>query len=272
MRFGFDPRRRRTALRLAAPLFAAGLCLAVPLSRADAQATGTITGTVTGEAGQALGSAQVNLVGTTLGTIPAAVPYLQADPVLRARWQRALRHEKALKVGVVWAGNPLHKGDRFRSIVPDAVLPRLVIPGVQLYSLQKGARPAGRALLTSLGSNLVDLAPVLGSFADTAAAVDTLDLVISVDTSVAHLAGGLGRPVWVLLPYALDWRWLREREDSPWYPTMRLFRQDKPQAWDGVIARVAAELARVAAGETARLWPPSAEAAQAPALSDTGLA
>jgi tetratricopeptide (TPR) repeat protein len=199
------------------------------------------------------------LFGTMLETIPAAVPYLQAEPATVLRWQRALRLETKLKVGVVWAGNALHKGDKQRSVAADAVLPRLVVPDVQLYSLQKEMRSADGAVLASLGTDIADLAPALGSFADTAAAVDTLDLVISVDTSVAHLAGALGRPVWVLLPYALDWRWMRDREDSPWYPTMRLFRQAKPGAWDGVMARVAAELARVAAGETALLWPPSFE-------------
>jgi hypothetical protein len=178
----------------------------------------------------------------------------EADAV---RWQRALRLETKLKVGVVWAGNALHKGDRQRSIAAEAVLPHLVMPGVQLYSLQKEARPEDAAVLAALGTDIADLAPALGSFADTAAAVDTLGLVISVDTSVAHLAGALGRAAWVLLPYALDWRWMRDREDSPWYPTMRLFRQEKPRAWDGVIARAAADLARVASGETALLWPAS---------------
>ncbi len=195
--------------------------------------------------------------GTTLQGIPAPVPYLQAEPATASRWQRALRLETKLKVGVVWAGNALHKGDKQRSIAAEAVLPRLAMPGVQLYSLQKEARPEDTAVLAALGTDIADLAPALGSFADTAAAVDTLDLVISVDTSVAHLAGALGRPVWVLLPYALDWRWMRDREDSPWYPTMRLFRQQKPRAWDNVIARAAADLARVASGETALLWPAS---------------
>jgi tetratricopeptide (TPR) repeat protein len=203
------------------------------------------------------------LFGTTLETIPAAVPYLRTEPATRARWQRALRNETRLKVGVVWAGNALHKGDKQRSIAAETVLPRLVTPGVQLYSLQKEMRPEDGAVLTSLGSGIVDLAPALGSFVDTAAAVDTLDLVISVDTSVAHLAGALGRPVWLLLPYALDWRWMRDREDSPWYPTMRLFRQDKPQAWDGVIARAASELARVVSGETALLRSPNVGAKDA---------
>jgi ADP-heptose:LPS heptosyltransferase len=116
------------------------------------------------------------------------------------------------------------------------------MPGVQLYSLQKEPRPSDAPVLAGLGSDVIDLAPRLGDFADTAAAMAVLDLVISVDTSVVHLAGAMGRPCWVLLPYAQDWRWLRDREDSPWYPSLRLFRQQKPQAWDRVLTRVAAAL------------------------------
>ncbi|HBY27507.1 MAG TPA: hypothetical protein DEH75_13390, partial [Bradyrhizobium sp.] len=193
---------------------------------------------------------------TTVETIPAATSYLQADAGKLARWRDALSGVSALKVGVVWAGNPRHKGDRQRSLPADAVLPRLVTPGVQLYSLQKEPRPDDAPVLRRLGADIVDLAPTLGDFADTAAAVCALDLVIAVDTSVAHLAGALGRPVWMLCPYALDWRWLRDRADTPWYPTMRLFRQDRPQAWDRVLARMSDELARVAAGERELLLPP----------------
>ncbi len=194
--------------------------------------------------------------GTRLDTIPARVPYLDADSERLALWQGALgATTTSVKAGVVWAGNPMHKGDRQRSLSAEMVLPRLVMPGVQLYSLQKEIRPADGPTLASLGAAIIDLAPALGDFADTAAAVQALDLVITVDTSVAHLAGALGRPVWVLLPYALDWRWMRDREDSPWYPTMRLFRQHRPQAWEGVMARVSAELARVANGERQLVWP-----------------
>ena len=183
---------------------------------------------------------------TTLDTIPASVPYLHPDAEKLERWHRALDGVAALKVGVVWAGNPRHKGDRQRSLSAEAVLPRLVMPGVQLYSLQKEPRPEDISVMVALGTDVIDLAPTLGDFTDTAAAVAALDLVIAVDTSVAHLAGALGRPVWMLLPYALDWRWLRDRADSPWYPTMRLFRQHKPQAWESVLARVSAELAAMA--------------------------
>jgi len=180
--------------------------------------------------------------GTTLDSIPADVPYLHAETTRIETWRRDFRDVAALKVGVVWAGSATHKGDRYRSLAAEAVLPRLVMPGVQLYSLQKEPRPSDAPVLAGLGSDVIDLAPRLGDFADTAAAMAVLDLVISVDTSVVHLAGAMGRPCWVLLPYAQDWRWLRDREDSPWYPSLRLFRQQKPQAWDRVLTRVAAAL------------------------------
>jgi len=197
---------------------------------------------------------------TTLDSIPADIPYLRGDPVTLARWRYALDKTSLLKVGVVWAGNPLHKSDRFRSLSAEAVLPRLLMPGVQLFSLQMETRPEDVPVLNGLSADVIDLAPAIGDFADTAAAVGALDLVIAVDTSIVHLAGALGRPVWVLLPHALDWRWLHEREDTPWYPTARLFRQHKTQAWDGVLSRVSAELARAAAGERDLIWPPAMRA------------
>lgn len=187
-----------------------------------------------------------HVFGTTLASIPAEIPYLRADPDKVESRRRAFGDVAALKVGIVWAGSPIHKGDRYRSLTAEAVLPRLAMPGVQLYSLQKEPRAADVPVIAGLGSQVIDLAPGLGDFSDTAAAVAALDLVISVDTSVVHLAGAMGRPAWVLLPYAQDWRWLRDREDSPWYPSLRLFRQQKPQAWDGVLARVAAALGELA--------------------------
>jgi tetratricopeptide (TPR) repeat protein len=194
--------------------------------------------------------------GTALETIPAAVPYLHPDCEKLSQWRRALGNEAAVKVGVVWAGNPRHRGDRLRSLAAAELLHRLVMPGVTLYSLQKDLRPADAPDVAALGPDIVDLAPALLDFSDTAAAVAALDLVITVDTSVAHLAGALGGPAWMLLPHALDWRWLRDREDTPWYPSMRLFRQRTPRAWDDVIMRVSAELARVVRGERDLLWPP----------------
>jgi tetratricopeptide (TPR) repeat protein len=197
--------------------------------------------------------------GTTLDTIPAAVPYLHPDAAKLARWRHALGDEASLRVGVVWAGNPRHKGDRHRSLAAERLLPRLMVPGVKLFSLQKELRATDAPAIAALDLDIADLAPALRDFSDTAAAVAALDLVIAVDTSVAHLAGALGRPVWMLLPYALDWRWLRDREDTPWYPSMRLFRQGAPQAWDEVIARVSAELAGAVRGEGDLPWPPGAD-------------
>ena len=211
------------------------------------------------------------IFGTALDTIPADIPYLNADPAKVGAWRQALGQHGPLKVGVVWAGSPLHKGDKQRSLSAEAVLPRLVMPGVQLFSLQKEPRPADGPVLAELGADVTDLAPLLEDFTDTAAAVCALDLVISVDTSVAHLAGALGRPCWILLPYAVDWRWLRDREDSPWYPSIRLFRQSRQRAWDGVLARVAAELSRAAAGERALLLPSSRGQASMSRTSGTTL-
>jgi hypothetical protein len=148
-------------------------------------------------------------------------------------------------VGIVWGGNPEFKNDQRRSFTLDVLAPLARVPGVQLVSLQKGA-PAAQAATPPEGMALANVGPMLTDFADTAAVMDQLDLVITVDTSVAHLAGALGRPVWILLHSSPDWRWLRYREDSPWYPTLRLFRQPSPGRWDLVVARVADELTALA--------------------------
>src|SRR5207248_7794855 len=132
-----------------------------------------------------------------------------------------------LKVGVVWAGSSGHKNDRNRSVRLSVLAPLLAVRSVSFFSLEKGDRSQDIAS-SGLGDRLVDLGPHLDEFADTAAAVSCLDLVISVDTAVAHVAGALAKPVWVLLPFAPDWRWLLARDDSPWYPTMRLYRQSAP--------------------------------------------
>ncbi|BAS00174.1 TPR repeat-containing protein [Blastochloris viridis] len=180
--------------------------------------------------------------GTTLDTVPAEVPYLAVDPAKRAAWQARLSGADGLKVGLVWAGNAKTKHDRQRSLAAAALLPHLPRAGVSLFSLQKDCRPGDEAALAAFGGPVTDLAPLLGDFSDTAAAVSALDLVISVDSAVAHLAGALARPTWVLLPYALDWRWLRERADSPWYPTVRLFRQHAAGDWSDVLAKAGAAL------------------------------
>ena len=183
-------------------------------------------------------------LGVTLDTIPGATPYLQPEPERAAWWAKRLRAgEAGLRVGVVWAGNPNHLGDRQRSMPFDALAPLWRAAGVRWFSLQAGSRAAEAAAQ----AEVEDLSPELADFADTAAAICNMDLVITVDTAVAHLAGALGRPVWVLLPHTPDWRWLGAGETSPWYPSMRLFRQDGRRSWGPVVARVAADVESLSA-------------------------
>jgi Flp pilus assembly protein TadD len=190
-------------------------------------------------------------LGTTIETIPAGPPYLEASPAKLADWRQRLAKYAGLKVGVVWAGNPGHLYDRKRSLAAAAIFPQLRVPGVQLFSLQKQVSEIDAAILERLKEEVVDLAPLLTNFAETAAAASAMDLVISVDTSVAHLAGALGKPTWILLPHVLDWRWFYQREDTPWYPTARLFRQGGPNDWPSVLDRLPGELQRLAADSTA---------------------
>jgi len=179
--------------------------------------------------------------GTDIDTVPAHVPYLRPQLDRMVRWQERLQRDDGFKVGLVWAGDPDHLRDRYRSI-PLAMLASLGgVDGVRFYSLQKGQQ-AEQLTLTPSFASIEDLGPELHDFADTAAVIGEIDLLISVDTSVAHLAGALGMPVWVLVPTPADWRWLERREDSPWYPTMRLFRQGRQGDWEEVIERVKASL------------------------------
>jgi len=180
------------------------------------------------------------LYGTTLDTIPAAKAYLHADKDLVEAWGERLGAKAGLRVGLVWGGSTGHLNDRNRSIDPELFRPLVEAPGVAAYSLQVGRDgDAGRVF----GGAVTDLAPHLEDFAETAAAIAHMDLVISVDTAVVHLAGALGTMVWTLLPFNPDWRWMRGRDDSPWYPSMRLFRQVKRAHWEGVIERVSRALA-----------------------------
>ena len=181
------------------------------------------------------------LMGSTVGTVPAATPYLRPDPILAARWQDRLAEMKGRKLGVVWRGNPLHHRDRQRSMEPRWLAACLDLPGVAVISLQPGAHADELAALNCQG-RLLDAGPDLTSFAETAALMARLDMVISVDSSAAHLAGALGLPVWTLLDSNAEWRWMRHRADSPWYPTMRLFRQTSPGDWETVMRNVRAEL------------------------------
>jgi Flp pilus assembly protein TadD len=180
------------------------------------------------------------LHGTTLDTIPGKLPYLHADPARTAAWRARLRdllQPGTRRIGIVWAGRPTHNNDCNRSMRLSALAPITSLDGISLVSLQKGpaqsgiAEYFGRAPLLNLGAEIAD-------FVDTMAIIETLDLIITVDTAVAHLAGAMGKPVWILLPYAPDWRWLLERSDSPWYPTARLFRQPGPGDWASVARRV----------------------------------
>ena len=152
-------------------------------------------------------------------------------------WENRLPHYEKKRVAIAWAGSPTFVDDHNRSIGLERFSPLLAVPEIQFFSIQKVLRPGDEEILNRhpevihLGNEIVD-------FDDTAAIMSLMDLVISSDTSVVHLAGALGIPIWILLQYAADWRWLLDRDDSPWYPTARLFRQDETRAWDSVIARV----------------------------------
>jgi thioredoxin-like negative regulator of GroEL len=180
------------------------------------------------------------LHGTTLEAIPRGVPYLRADRERAAGWRariRALIQPSVRRVGIAWAGRPAHSNDSNRSAMLAAFGPLAELDGTVLVSLQKGAAQAavggyfGRAPLLNLAAEIVD-------FVDTVSVIEELDLVVTVDTAVAHVAGAMGKPVWILLPYAPDWRWLLARSDSPWYPTARLFRQAHAGDWSGVVRQV----------------------------------
>jgi tetratricopeptide (TPR) repeat protein len=181
---------------------------------------------------------------TTIETIPSQVPYISIDGNA-PWWETFLGSTGRPRVGLVWSGNPDHTNDRNRSLPLRAFRP-LFDTGAQFVSLQKNARDSDLAVLREHGS-ILDAARELESFADTAALIRQLDLVISVDTSVAHLAGALGKPVWILLPYVPDYRWLLDRDDSPWYPTARLYRQTATRDYAEVIDRMRADLLRDAA-------------------------
>ncbi|MBF0372933.1 MAG: hypothetical protein HQL39_05880, partial [Alphaproteobacteria bacterium] len=186
--------------------------------------------------------------GHDLKSLPAKVPYLvtPADRVEAWRARLGAPQPGRLRIGLVWAGSPGHGNDRHRSVSIDSLRPILDVPGATFFSLQKG--PAADQLRQAgLSGTVHDLGASLRDFADTAAVVELLDLVISVDTSVVHLAGALARPCWAMLPFCPDWRWLIGREDSPWYPTLRLFRQTTSGDWAGVVDRMARELAAKAA-------------------------
>ncbi len=180
-------------------------------------------------------------LGTRLDTIPAKAPYLHASAEKLSQWKERLGTATGPRIGLVWSGSASHKGDRYRSMALAALLQALP-PGPQYYSLQKELRDSDAAALAQ-PSALQHFGDAIDDFSDTAALCTLMDLVIAVDTSVAHLAGALGTPTWLLLPHLPDWRWLLDRSDTPWYPQMRLFRQERVGDWGGVLQNVRTQLA-----------------------------
>ncbi len=186
------------------------------------------------------------LAGTTLDSIPARVPYVSAE-ASRARAMRAWLDGAIApglkRIGIAWAGRPTHNNDRNRSVPLATLAPLASVPGTAFVSLQKG--PAARQIAEWHGpAPLLDADGMLATFEDTAALVASLDLVVCVDTSVGHVAGALDRPAWVMLPFAPDWRWMIGRMDSPWYPSLRLYRQPRPKDWGHVVEHIAEDLTR----------------------------
>lgn len=175
---------------------------------------------------------------TTVETLPNQVPYLYADRNLVQLWQKRIAHDSNLKIGINW------KGTLDKNMNPEQLLPLTQIPGVSLYALQKNNNELSDALKSPI-ITFQDFDESNGSFMDTAALIKNLDLVITVDTSIAHLAGGLGIPTWILIPHWADWRWFTGKTDSPWYPTMRIFRQPKHKDWDSVIGQVCKSLKEI---------------------------
>jgi hypothetical protein len=175
---------------------------------------------------------------TDLNSIPVRIPYIKADPHLVEQWKQRFEPAIELKVGLVWAGRATYRYDNLRSIDFAQLSLLWNVPGVRFFNLQKGVAKQA----PPPGAIWIDWTDDLQDFAQTAALIQNLDLIVTVDTAVAHLAGAMGKPVWVLLPFVPDWRWMLDREDSPWYPTMRLFRQRTLGDWPGVIGGVLEQL------------------------------
>jgi tetratricopeptide (TPR) repeat protein len=189
--------------------------------------------------------------GTTLDTIPTSIPYIKAEESWRDPWRAKLASLPKPRMGIVWMGNPRHGKDYNRSLGFEEIRPLFDAVRPHLISMQKGSTTAATS-----NAGIFDADPWLPDFSATCGLIAELDLVIAVDTGVAHLAGAMGKPVWVLLPFMPDWRWMLEREDSSWYPGMRLFRQRAPKDWAPVVARVIGELRKFLAGDRSVLSPP----------------
>ena len=184
------------------------------------------------------------VLGTTLATLPADVPYLRSPPAAVQEWRQRLGSGR-LNVGICWSGNPRHLNDGVRSMSL-GMMRGVAVDSCRFFALQPNKRP-GDAQALAGWRDAVDLGPELHDFRATAALIEALDLVITVDTAIAHLAGALGKPVWILLAYSPEWRWMLERDDSPWYPTARLYRQRSRGDWGPVLARARKDLAALAA-------------------------
>lgn len=186
---------------------------------------------------------------TTVETIPGATPYLHVDPAAVADWSARINTitSQSPRIGLVWAGNPRNHSptlaaiDRRRSMAPERLTPLFELPSLQFFNLQKDGPAAPKAF------SLIDLMSEIDDFADTAALISNLDLVISVDTAVAHLAAALGKPVWMLNRFDSCWRWFTARRDSPWYPTLKLYRQPQPGDWDSAVSEIARDLTEMVA-------------------------
>jgi len=181
------------------------------------------------------------IFGTTLDCIPAAASYLPEPAAERVQaWEKRLGPRGKVRIGLVWSGSSSHANDQRRSN-PFKTLARVLDVDATFVSLQKDLRPGDKAALAERGE-IIDLTEQLTDFAEAAALVSCLDLVVTADTSVAHLAGAMGRPAWIMLPYVPDYRWLLDRDDSPWYPAVRLFRQDATRDYAKVVDHIRAEL------------------------------
>ncbi len=183
--------------------------------------------------------------GTDVATIPAEIPYLRAPLERVAKWQNRLGERRAAKVGVVWEGSALHEDNRNRSVPLAQFGVALSTPGIEFVSMQRDLAPEDATALRG-HSSVLDIGTELSDFADSAALISLLDIVVSVDTAVAHLAGAMGKPVWILLPFSPDFRWMLDRADSPWYPTARLFRQSSLGDWNGPLGDVRRALVSIA--------------------------
>jgi tetratricopeptide (TPR) repeat protein len=211
------------------------------------------------------------MLGTSLDNMPSAAPYVVSHPGLTKTWaDRLSRYSNTFNIGIAWQGNPQHRGDRKRSIPLKMFAPLAAIPGVKLFSLQKGfgveqiATTASEVPLLDLGN----VGVTEDGFLRTAAITKNLDLIVTADTSVAHLAGAMGVPVWIAMSTACDWRWMRDREDSPWYPSMQLFRQRQAGDWVEVFARIAETVPPLVAAKASKAIPSMESKGRAKALCE----